>query len=104
MALMRMRITSLPVFANLHHNSGVGTFLLRIGQDADPALPEKKLGHHLINCKSVWVWKNASLLCLSHMILKFVMHITQEPHFAVMQKRSLSCRLGNTSKLKSLSC
>ncbi len=31
MALIRMRITSLPVFiANLHYNSGVGTFLLRI--------------------------------------------------------------------------
>ncbi len=30
MALMGMLITSLPVFANLHHNSGVGTFLLRI--------------------------------------------------------------------------
>ena len=30
MALMGMRITSLPVFANLHYNSGVGTFLLRI--------------------------------------------------------------------------
>ncbi len=27
---MGMRITSLPVFANLHYNSGVGTFLLRI--------------------------------------------------------------------------
>ncbi len=30
MALMGMRITSLPVFANLHYNSGVGTFLHRI--------------------------------------------------------------------------
>ncbi|CAD7957871.1 unnamed protein product, partial [Amoebophrya sp. A120] len=30
MALMGMRITSLPLFANLHYNSGVVTFLLRI--------------------------------------------------------------------------
>ncbi|CAD7934015.1 unnamed protein product, partial [Amoebophrya sp. A120] len=35
MALMGMRITSLPVFAKLHYNSGVGTFLLRINLEVN---------------------------------------------------------------------
>ncbi|CAD7973922.1 unnamed protein product, partial [Amoebophrya sp. A120] len=30
MPLLAMRITNVPVIANLHDNSGVGTFLLRI--------------------------------------------------------------------------
>ncbi|CAD7949330.1 unnamed protein product [Amoebophrya sp. A120] len=38
MVLMGMRITSLPVFANLHYNSGVGTFFLRIVRETPPRL------------------------------------------------------------------
>ncbi len=49
-----------------------------------------------IKCKNVWVWKNSCLSCLSGMTLKSVMHITKEPHFSVMQRRSLSCRIGKT--------
>ncbi len=49
-----------------------------------------------IKCKNVWVWKNACLSCLSGMTLKSVIHVTQAPHFSVMQKRSLSCGIGNT--------
>ncbi len=50
----------------------------------------------VIKCKNVWVWKNSCLSCLSGMTLKSVMHVTQELRFSVMQKRSLSCRIGNT--------
>ncbi|CAD7961010.1 unnamed protein product [Amoebophrya sp. A120] len=57
---------------------------------------------HDIKCKNVWVWKNAWLSCLSGMTLKSVMQVTQELHFSVMQKRSLSCTIGNTWKLRNL--
>ncbi|CAD7969149.1 unnamed protein product [Amoebophrya sp. A120] len=39
------------------------------------------------------------------MTLKSVMHVTQGLHFSVMQKRSSSCRIGNTTwKLRNLPC
>ncbi len=50
-----------------------------------------------INRKNVWVWKmNLCLSCLSGMTVKSVMHVTHELRFSVMQKRSLSCGIGNT--------
>ncbi len=44
------------------------------------------------------------LSCSASMTPKSIMHVTQEPRFFVMQKRSLSCRIGNTPKLRNLSC
>ncbi len=66
----------------------------------EKAWPLDRGSFHVIKCESVWVCKKACLSGLSGMTLKSVMHVTQgqEPHFSVMQKRSLSCRIGNGSE------
>ncbi len=57
MALMGMRITSLPVFANLHYNTGVGTFLLRIWcQKSSPSGRSKAPTATITRKKSVTVY------------------------------------------------
>ncbi len=62
--------------AELHDNYGVGTFLHRI-ETARKIAAQRQAKKDDIKCKNVWVWKSASLSCLSGMTLKSVMHITK---------------------------
>ncbi len=77
-------------------------------EDADHSIDSVVIDMHLadMHCKYVWVWKKASLSCLSHMTLKSVMHVGQEKRpFSVMQSIcSLSCGMRNRQELENLSC
>ncbi len=57
-----------------------------------------------INCKNIWVWKDASLSCLTHMTLKPVMREQEKSLLPVMQKCSLSCGKRNTKAPRNLPC
>ncbi len=93
-------------FVNFDPDSSIGRVEVRdggVGQ-ARAVVQREAHGPHM-ECKYVWVWKNASLLCLSGMSLKSVMH-EQEKGLVlpVMQKRSLSYEKRNTQKRQNLSC
>ncbi len=51
----------------------------------------------LMDCKNVWVGKDARLSCLSGMTKKLVTRVQQETLLLVMRKRSLLCGKRNRS-------
>ncbi len=58
----------------------------------------------IINCKYVWVWKSASLSCLSGMTRESVLHRHEKALLPVMQKRSLQCGIRTAKKFAMHSC